>query len=308
VSDVDSLVKKEDIMAKVGFIGPGIMGAPMAANLLRGGHQLFVQGRSAVPASLIEAGATQCASGRAVAEQSEIIFIMVPDTPDVELVLFGENGVASGLGKGQIVVDMSSISPIATKEFAARINALGSKYLDAPVSGGEVGAKAGTLTIMVGGPEDTFAKVKPLFDLLGKNITLVGENGDGQTTKVANQIIVALNIQAVSEALLFASRAGADPAKVRQALMGGFAASRILEVHGERMIKRTFNPGFRIELHQKDLNLALQGAKTLGLALPHTASAQQLMNVCAAHGNGKLDHSALCQAVEQMSNHKIAEE
>jgi 2-hydroxy-3-oxopropionate reductase len=295
-------------MAKVGFIGPGIMGAPMAANLLRGGHQLFVHGRSSVPASLIEDGATRCASGQAVAEQSEIIFIMVPDTPDVERVLFGENGVANGLGKGQIVVDMSSISPIATKEFAAKINALGSKYLDAPVSGGEVGAKAGTLTIMVGGPEDTFAKVKPLFDLLGKNITLVGENGDGQTTKVANQIIVALNIQAVSEALLFASKAGADPAKVGQALMGGFAASRILEVHGERMIKRTFNPGFRIELHQKDLNLALQGAKALGLALPHTASAQQLMNVCAAHGNGKLDHSALCQAVEQMSNHKIAEE
>jgi 2-hydroxy-3-oxopropionate reductase len=295
-------------MAKVGFIGPGIMGAPMAANLLRGGHQLFVHGRSSVPASLTEAGATRCASGQAVAEQSEIIFIMVPDTPDVERVLFSENGVASGLGKGQIVVDMSSISPIATKEFAAKINALGSKYLDAPVSGGEVGAKAGSLTIMVGGPEETFAKVKPLFDLMGKNITLVGENGDGQTTKVANQIIVALNIQAVSEALLFASKAGADPAKVRQALMGGFAASRILEVHGERMIKRTFDPGFRIELHQKDLNLALQGAKALALALPHTASAQQLMSVCAAHGNGKLDHSALCQAVEQMSNHKIAGE
>jgi 2-hydroxy-3-oxopropionate reductase len=295
-------------MAKVGFIGPGIMGAPMAANLLRGGHQLFVHGRSSVPASLTEAGATRCASGKAVAEQSEIIFIMVPDTPDVERVLFGENGVASGLGNGQIVVDMSSISPIATKEFAAKINALGSKYLDAPVSGGEVGAKAGSLTIMVGGPEETFAKVKPLFDLMGKNITLVGANGDGQTTKVANQIIVALNIQAVSEALLFASKAGADPAKVRQALMGGFAASRILEVHGERMIKRTFDPGFRIELHQKDLNLALQGAKALALALPHTASAQQLMSVCAANGKGKLDHSALCQAVEQMSNHKIAGE
>ncbi|MEA3112974.1 MAG: 2-hydroxy-3-oxopropionate reductase [Caballeronia sp.] len=293
-------------MAKVGFIGPGIMGAPMAANLLRGGHQLFVHGRSSVPAALIEGGATQCASAREVAEQSEFIFIMVPDTPDVERVLFGENGLASGLGKGQVVVDMSSISPIATKEFAAKINALGSKYLDAPVSGGEVGAKAGTLTIMVGGPEDTFEAAKPFFDLMGKNITLVGENGDGQTTKVANQIIVALNIQAVSEALLFASKAGADPSKVRQALMGGFAASRILEVHGERMIKRTFDPGFRIELHQKDLNLALQGARALGLALPHTASAQELMNTCAANGKSKLDHSALCQAVELMSNHKIA--
>ncbi|MEA3103418.1 2-hydroxy-3-oxopropionate reductase [Caballeronia mineralivorans] len=293
-------------MAKVGFIGPGIMGAPMAVNLLRGGHQLFVHARSSVPAPLLDAGATQCASAREVAEQSEFIFIMVPDTPDVERVLFGENGVASGLGKGQVVVDMSSISPMATKEFATKINALGSKYLDAPVSGGEVGAKAGTLTIMVGGPKDTFEAVKPFFDLMGKNITLVGENGDGQTTKVANQIIVALNIQAVSEALLFASKAGADPSKVRQALMGGFAASRILEVHGERMIKRTFDPGFRIELHQKDLNLALQGARALGLALPHTASAQELMNTCAANGKSKLDHSALCQAVELMSNHKIA--
>lgn len=293
-------------MAKLGFIGPGIMGAPMAVNLLRGGHQLFVHARSSVPALLLDAGATQCASAREVAEQSEFIFIMVPDTPDVERVLFGENGVASGLGKGQVVVDMSSISPMATKEFATKINARGSKYLDAPVSGGEVGAKAGTLTIMVGGPKDTFEAVKPFFDLMGKNITLVGENGDGQTTKVANQIIVALNIQAVSEALLFASKAGADPSKVRQALMGGFAASRILEVHGERMIKRTFDPGFRIELHQKDLNLALQGARALGLALPHTASAQELMNTCAANGNSKLDHSALCQAVELMSNHKIA--
>jgi len=294
-------------MAKLGFIGPGIMGAPMAANLLRGGHQLFVHGRSSAPATLIEGGATQCASPREVAEQSEFIFIMVPDTPDVERVLFGENGVASGLDNGQVVVDMSSISPMATKEFAAKINALGSKYLDAPVSGGEVGAKAGTLTIMVGGPKETFEEVKPFFDLMGKNITLVGENGDGQTTKVANQIIVALNIQAVSEALLFASKAGADPSKVRQALMGGFAASRILEIHGDRMIKRTFDPGFRIELHQKDLNLALQGARALGLALPHTASAQELMNTCAANGNSKLDHSALCQAVELMSNHRIAD-
>lgn len=293
-------------MAKVGFIGPGIMGAPMAANLLKGGHELFVYGRSSVPAALTDAGAKRCASPREAAEQAEIVFIIVSDTPDVEQVLFGENGVASGLGKGQIVVDMSSISPMATKDFAAKINALGSKYLDAPVSGGEVGAKAGSLTIMVGGPADTFETVKPLFELMGKNITRVGENGDGQTTKVANQIIVALNLQAVSEALLFASKAGADPAKVRQALMGGFASSRILEVHAERMIKRTFDPGFRIELHQKDLNLALQAARSLGLSLPHTASAQELMNAVSAHGGGKLDHSALCQAVELLADHKIA--
>jgi 2-hydroxy-3-oxopropionate reductase len=293
-------------MAKVGFIGLGVMGAPMAANLQQGGHQLFVHDRNPVPSGLIENGATLCESGNAVAQQADIVILMVPDTPHVESVLFGENGVASGLRASQIVVDMSSISPIATKEFARKINELGCQYLDAPVSGGEVGAKAASLTIMVGGSQAVFDKVKPLFELMGKNITLVGGNGDGQTTKVANQIIVALNIQAVSEALLFASKAGADPVKVRQALMGGFAASRILEVHGERMIKRTFDPGFRIELHQKDLNLALQGAKALGVSLPHTASAQQLMNACAANGMSKLDHSALCRAIEVLSSHEIA--
>ncbi len=289
---------------KLGFVGLGIMGAPMAGHLLKAGHSLFVNTRSKVAAEL--AGATVCASARQVAEQADIVFLMLPDTPDVAQVLFGENGVAAGLTAGKTVVDMSSISPIETKAFAARINALGCDYLDAPVSGGEVGAKAGSLTIMVGGPDLVFDRVKPLFELMGKNITLVGGNGDGQTTKVANQIIVALNIQAVAEALLFASKAGADPAKVRQALMGGFAASRILEVHGERMVKRTFNPGFRIELHQKDLNLALQGAKSLGISLPNTATAQELMNSCAAHGLSGMDHSALCRAIELMSNHDIA--
>ena len=293
-------------MAKVGFIGLGVMGAPMAANLQQGGHQLFVHDRNPAPAGLVEKGATLCQSGNAVAQQADIVILMVPDTPHVESVLFAENGVASGLRANQIVVDMSSISPIATKKFARKINELGCQYLDAPVSGGEVGAKAASLTIMVGGPQAVFDKVKPLFELMGKNITLVGGNGDGQTTKVANQIIVALNIQAVSEALLFASKAGADPAKVRQALMGGFAASRILEVHGERMIKRTFDPGFRIELHQKDLNLALQGARALGVSLPHTASAQELMNACAANGLSQLDHSALCRAIELLSRHEIA--
>jgi 2-hydroxy-3-oxopropionate reductase len=232
---------------------------------------------------------------------------MVPDTPDVEKVLFGKDGVASGLSKGKVVVDMSSISPIATKDFAARVNAAGADYLDAPVSGGEVGAKAASLTIMVGGPEAAFERVKPLFEKMGKNITLVGGNGDGQTTKVANQIIVALTIEAVGEALLFASKAGADPAKVRQALMGGFAASRILEVHGERMVKRTFNPGFRIELHQKDLNLALASGRQMGVALPNTATAQELFNACVANGHGKLDHSALVKALELLANHEIGQ-
>ncbi|OWW21252.1 2-hydroxy-3-oxopropionate reductase [Noviherbaspirillum denitrificans] len=294
-------------MAKLGFIGLGIMGAPMAGHLQKGGHSLFVHVRSKAPAALIDGGATLCASGAEVAQNADIVFLMVPDTPHVESVLFGEHGVAEGLTAGKIVVDMSSISPIATKDFAKRINALGCEYLDAPVSGGEVGAKAASLTIMVGGPESAFNTVKPLFELMGKNITLVGGNGDGQTTKVANQIIVALNIQAVAEALLFASKAGADPARVRQALMGGFASSRILEVHGERMVKRTFNPGFRIELHQKDLNLALQGAKALGVSLPNTATAQELMNACAANGMSGLDHSALCRAIEILSNHQIAE-
>jgi 2-hydroxy-3-oxopropionate reductase len=233
------------------------------------------------------------------------VITMLPDTPDVERVLFGENGIAEGLSSGKTVVDMSSINPIATKEFARRINERDCDYLDAPVSGGEVGAKAATLTIMVGGPEAAFEKVRPLLQLMGKNITLVGGNGDGQTTKVANQIIVALTIEAVGEALLFASKAGADPAKVRQALMGGFASSRILEVHGERMVKRTFDPGFRIELHQKDLNLALQGARALGVALPNTATCQELFNTCAANGGAAWDHSGLVKALELMANHAI---
>ncbi len=291
---------------KLGFIGLGIMGAPMAGHLSKAGHDLYVRTRSKVPQALVDAGAIACATPQEVAQKADIVFVMVPDTPDVEKVLFGADGVASGLSQGKTVVDMSSISPIDTKGFAKRINELGCDYLDAPVSGGEVGAKAATLTIMVGGPEATFERVKPLFELMGKNITLVGGNGDGQTCKVANQIIVALNIAAVSEALVFASKAGADPARVRQALMGGFAASRILEVHGERMIKRTFNPGFRINLHQKDLNLALAGARALGVALPQTANAQQLFQACDANGMGQLDHSALVRALELMAKHEVA--
>jgi len=291
----------------IGFIGLGIMGAPMAGHLRAAGHDLFITTRSKLPQALLDAGAAACADAASVAQQAEVIFTMVPDTPDVEKVLFGAQGVASGLSAGKTVVDMSSISPMATKDFAARINALGCDYLDAPVSGGEVGAKAASLTIMVGGSEAAFARVLPLLQLMGKNITHVGGNGDGQTTKVANQIIVALNIAAVGEALLFASKAGADPAKVRQALMGGFAASRILEVHGERMIKRTFAPGFRIKLHQKDLNLALQGARDLGVSLPQTANAAQMMQACAANGMAELDHSALVQALELMAQHQIAQ-
>jgi len=291
---------------KVGFIGLGIMGAPMARNLIKGGHELFLHSRSGVPEELGGAGGGQaCDSGREVARAAEVIVTMVPDTPHVGAVLFGEGGVAEGLSAGKTVVDMSSISPIETKEYAKKINELGCDYLDAPVSGGEVGAKAGSLSIMVGGPQAAFDKVKPLFELMGKNITLVGGNGDGQTAKVANQIVVALTIEAVAEALLFASKAGADPARVRQALMGGFANSRILEVHGQRMVERTFQPGFRIELHQKDLNLALQGARALGLSLPNTATAQELFNACVANGGAGWDHSGMVKALELLANHEI---
>ena len=302
---------------KIGFIGLGTMGTPMFGHLLKAGHQLFVQTRGKIPSLVADSSATQCTSARGVAERADVVFIMVPDTPDVEAVLFGADGVAAGLkvsahdgqsGARKVVVDMSSISPIATKAFAQKINALGCDYLDAPVSGGEVGAKNATLSFMVGGPADVFTRIQPLFELMGKNITLVGGSGDGQTAKVANQIIVALNIEAVAEALLFAARAGADPARVRQALMGGFAASRVLEVHGERMVKRTFEPGFRIELHQKDLNLALDSARSLGVSLPNTASTQQLFNACAAHGGKGWDHSGLVRALEKLANFEIGQQ
>ena len=294
-------------MANVGFIGLGIMGKPMAGHLVKAGHTLFVH--DVVPAgvdALVAQGATRCASGKEVAQKSEIVIIMVPDTPDVDKVLFGPSGVAEGVTAGKIVVDMSSISPVETKEFAKKLAKQGVEMVDAPVSGGQVGAEQATLAIMCGGKEQVFSKVRPLLEKMGKNINLVGGNGDGQTAKVANQIIVALTIEAVGEALLFASKAGANPENVRKALLGGFAQSRILEVHGERMIKRTFNPGFRIRLHQKDLNLALTAGRQLGLALPHTASAQQLFNALAADGKSDLDHSALVQALEKLAKHTVA--
>ncbi|EFH10758.1 2-hydroxy-3-oxopropionate reductase [Teichococcus cervicalis] len=291
---------------KIGFIGLGIMGRPMALHLKQAGHDLFIPERASLTPEL-RAAASVLPDAAAVAGAAEVVILMLPDTPDVEAVLFGARGVAEGLNPGTLVIDMSSISPTATKDFAARIRALGCDYLDAPVSGGEVGAKNASLTIMVGGPQAAFDRATPLFQAMGKNITLVGEeNGAGQTCKVANQIVVALTIEAVGEALVFASKAGADPAKVRQALMGGLATSRILELHGERMIKRSFDPGFRIALHQKDLNLALQSAKELGVALPNTASTQALFSAVVANGGGGLDHSGLVQALELLAAHKVA--
>jgi 2-hydroxy-3-oxopropionate reductase len=295
-------------MQKAGFIGLGIMGKPMAANLRANKVDLVAYTRSGVPDELTQAGVVAADSPAAVAAQADVIFIMVPDTPDVEQVLFGENGVADALRAGQVVVDMSSISPMATREFAARVRESGAEYLDAPVSGGEVGAKAGTLTIMVGGSQATFDAVKPLFDMMGKNVSLIGEVGAGQVCKVANQVIVAATIEAVGEALLLASKAGVDAERVRKALMGGFASSRILEVHGERMTKRTFNPGFRIELHQKDLNLALSTAQQLGVSLPNTATCQALFNACTAHGGNAWDHSAMVRALEILANHEIGQD
>jgi 2-hydroxy-3-oxopropionate reductase len=288
---------------KIAFVGAGIMGRPMAGHLQAAGHELFLVGhRSPLPPELLERGAVACKSLREAAERAELVILMVPDTPDVEQALFGADGICAGLSAGKTVIDMSSIDPIATKRFAERVKALGCDYADAPVSGGEVGARNAALTIMVGADEGVFARLRPLFELMGKNITHVGDVGSGQTTKVANQIIVALNIEAVAEALVYATKAGADPAKVREALMGGFAASRVLEVHGERMIKRTFDPGFRIRLHQKDLNLALSGARELGIALPNTASAQQLFSAVAARGGGDQDHSAMVRALETLAD------
>jgi len=289
----------------VGFVGLGIMGRPMSSNLMRGGHSLSLHSRSGVPAELVALGGRACASGREVAERSAVIFTMVPDTPDVEKALFAPGGVAEGLSAGKVVVDMSSIAPEATRRFAAQVQALGAEYLDAPVSGGDVGARQGTLTIMAGGSQATFDQVRPLLALLGKNVTLVGGCGAGQTCKVANQIVVALTIEAVAEALLFASKAGVDPGKVRQALLGGFASSRVLEVHGERMIARNFEPGARVALHQKDLNNALAGARAMGLSLPATALAQQLFNACAAMGGSAWDHSSMVRALETLASHEL---
>ncbi|MDW6023854.1 2-hydroxy-3-oxopropionate reductase [Mesorhizobium sp. BAC0120] len=294
-------------METIGFIGLGIMGAPMAGHLLDAGYAVFSsEHRKPLPAELVARGLKAVRGHDSVARAADIVITMVSDTPQVAEVLFGDKGVAQGLSPGKLVIDMSSISPIETKKFAARVNELGCDYLDTPVSGGEVGAKAASLTIMAGGSEKAFERARPIFEKMGKNITLVGENGVGQTTKLANQIVVALTIEAVAEALVFAAKAGADPAKVRQALMGGLASSRILEVHGERMVKRSFQPGFRIELHQKDLNLALEGAKALGVALPNTASTQQLFNSCAANDGAKEDHSALVKALERMAGHEVA--
>jgi 2-hydroxy-3-oxopropionate reductase len=293
-------------MTQLGFIGLGIMGKPMASHLVTAGHTVHVYDINSTPVKELAAmGAVVCHSSKEVAQQSDIIFTMLPDTPDVESALFGQNGIVEGIKQGAIVVDMSSISPAATKEFASRLNAQGIKMLDAPVSGGQIGAEKAILSIMVGGDCEVLDKVKPYFEIMGKKIIHIGSNGDGQTCKIANQIVVALNIEAVSEALLFASKAGADLKKVREALLGSFAQSKILETHGQRILERNFSPGFRIKLHQKDLDLALQGARSLGISLPNTSVTQELFNAVAAQGGHEMDHSALVLALETLANHQL---
>ncbi|WP_136253323.1 2-hydroxy-3-oxopropionate reductase [Onishia niordana] len=292
-------------MSKIGFIGLGIMGRPMAGHLLDAGHTLSTVKRGTLDETLASKGMQELADPKAVAEASEVIITIVPDTPDVEQVLFGEGGIIEGLKPGTLVIDMSSIAPLATQEFAKRITEAGGEYVDAPVSGGEGGAINAALTIMVGATPKGFERAQPLLELMGKTITHIGDQGAGQTCKVANQIVVALTIEAVSEGLLFASRAGADVAKVRESLLGGLAQSKILDVHGERMINRTFDPGFKIKLHQKDLNLALEGARSLDLALPGTANAQQLFQACAAHGGADWDHSGIVRALEALAGHEV---
>lgn len=285
----------------IGFIGLGIMGRPMAGHLIDAGYSVHLNRIKPVSRPLIEKGGLAADTPRVVAEEANVIILMVPDTPDVEAVLFGENGVAEGLSPGKLVIDMSSISPLATKAFAERIAARDCDYLDAPVSGGEAGARNATLTIMAGGGTEAFERAKPLFDVMGKTVTHIGPVGDGQIAKVANQIVVGLTIEAVAEALTLAKTAGADPSRVREALMGGLAGSTILEIHGQRMIDRSFNPGFRLRLHRKDISLAVDSARQFGLALPNVALVEQLMNAAIAGGDGEKDHSALVRTVEGLA-------
>ncbi len=286
----------------VAFIGLGIMGRPMALNLHKAGHSVFVHGRrleSMTP--LAQAGCTPCATAAEAAARADVTFIMVSDTQDVEQVLFAEGGVAQGAKPGSVVVDMSTISPTATRRYALDLKARGLDMLDAPVSGGDVGAINATLSIMVGGKPEVFERVKPLFEAMGKNIVLVGDHGAGQVAKACNQIVVAITIEAVAEALTFARKNGVDAGKVRDALMGGFAASRILEVHGKRMLDNNYQPGFKTKLHQKDMNIVMQTAKELGLALPAAALVTQHLNALMGSGDAELDSAAVMKVVERMS-------
>ena len=288
--------------ATLGFIGLGAMGKPMALNLLKGNYPLLVHNRSRTAVDeLVAAGAEDGESPRGLAERAEFILLCLPDSPDVQQVMNGQDGLLAGLSAGQVVIDMSTISPVVARELAQQVEALGAEMLDAPVSGGDVGARKGTLSIMVGGKAKVFERARPLFELMGKNIIRIGESGAGQVAKACNQIVVALTIEAISEALVLAAKAGVDPAAVREALLGGFAQSRILDLHGQRLLARNFEPGFRAALQHKDLKIALDTGRAYGVPLQGTSLVHELYGALLAAGQGALDHSALATMVELLA-------
>jgi 2-hydroxy-3-oxopropionate reductase len=284
---------------RIGFIGLGVMGLPMAENLIAAGHELRVHRVRERSQGLIGKGAVAADSPASAAAGAEAVVLMLPDTPDVEQVLLGPDGVVDALEPGALLLDMSSISPVATQGFAQKVAEAGGRYVDAPVSGGEVGAREATLTIFVGGEEDAVADARPLLEILGGRITHLGPAGAGQTTKVANQVIVGLTIEAVAEGLALAEASGIDPATVRGALDGGFASSRILDLHGARMVGRSFDPGFRLRLHRKDLGLALAASEHLGVDLPGTAAVAAQMDDAIGRDWAELDHSALFRVLRE---------
>jgi|SRR5215204_147302 len=293
---------------KVGFVGLGIMGRPMARNLLAAGYELVVHNRSRGKVEgLAEEGASVADNPKEVAESCETVITMLSDSPQVEEVLAGENGVFEGVWEGALLVDMSTISPVVAKELAAEARERGASMLDAPVSGGEPGAEAGTLSIMVGGSVEDFDRAQPLFEVMGTTVVHVGDSGTGQVVKACNQIVVALTIEAVSEALVLGSKAGVDPAKVIEVLSGGMAGNKVMEVRGEKFLKHEFDPGFKLELHRKDLGIALAAGREYGVPLPVTGIVDQVLEALVAKGLGAKDHSAILTFIEDLAQHKIGE-
>jgi 2-hydroxy-3-oxopropionate reductase len=290
-------------MERIGFIGLGAMGKPMTRNLMKAGYPVNVltRTRSRIE-DLLADGAVWCNTPKEIAQESDVVITMLPDTPDVEQVLGGRDGVFDGARPGMLLIDMSTVSPVAVRKLARDAEARGCDFLDAPVSGGEIGAQNGTLSIMAGGREPAFRRAMPVFQALGKTILLIGDSGAGQIAKAANQILTAVTTEAVAEALVFAAKAGVDPAKVRQALMGGSASSRILTTHGEKMIERDFKPGFRMRLHRKDLDITLDAGKTYGAALPVTTLVRELMTETLKDGQGDMDNSSFLLLLEKLSN------
>jgi 2-hydroxy-3-oxopropionate reductase len=290
----------------VGFIGLGIMGGPMALNLLKAGYPLVVHNRTrAKEEPLVSEGASGAASAREVAAASDVVITMLPDSPDVEAVYFGDDGVIAGARSGQLLIDMSSIAPAVARSVSSAAREVGADALDAPVSGGDVGARDGTLSIMVGGSSEGFERARPLFEVLGKTVVHMGEAGAGQTAKACNQILVAVTIEAVSEALVLASKAGVDPERLLEVLSGGLAGNKVMEVRRRNFLEHDFTPGFKLALHRKDLGIALRTGRELDVFLPTTAIVDQMLSALIAAGDGGLDHSALLKVIEQASSHQI---